>query len=84
MKENCHNSRTSDDIDMKLGPATKLDKRNKTTSKKIEFDVMSKNCDVIVIFMIFGQFGAIWKLDSGHKVCKSYVFSNKNVLSYKN
>ena len=34
IKENCHNSRTSDDIDMKLGPVTKLDKRNKTTLKK--------------------------------------------------
>ena len=33
IKENYHNSRTSDDIDMKLGPVTKLDKRNKTTSK---------------------------------------------------
>ena len=30
-KENCHNSRTSDDTDMKLGPVIKLDKRNKTT-----------------------------------------------------
>ena len=35
IKENCHNSRTSDDVDMKLGPVTKLDKRNKTTSKKL-------------------------------------------------
>ena len=26
IKVNCHNSRTSDDIDMKLGPVTKLDK----------------------------------------------------------
>ena len=34
MKENCHNSRNSDDIDMKLGPVTKLDKRNKIKSKK--------------------------------------------------
>ena len=33
-KENCHNSRTSDNIDMKLGPVTKLGKRNKTTVKK--------------------------------------------------
>ena len=33
LRENYHNSRTSDDIDMKLGPVTKLDKRNKTTSK---------------------------------------------------
>ena len=29
---NCHNSRTSDDIDMKLVPVTKIDKRNKTTT----------------------------------------------------
>ena len=34
IKKFCHNSRTSDDIDMKFGPVTKLDKRNKTTSKK--------------------------------------------------
>ena len=34
IKGNCHNSRTSDGIDMKLGPVTKLDKRNKTILKK--------------------------------------------------
>ena len=28
IKRNCHNSWTSDDIGMKLGPETKLDKRN--------------------------------------------------------
>ena len=28
IKENCHNSRTGTDIDMKLGPVTKFDKRN--------------------------------------------------------
>ena len=33
---------TSDDTHMKLGPVTKVDKRNKTTSKKID-DVMSRN-----------------------------------------
>ena len=69
---------------MKLGPVTKLDKRNKTTSKKFDVDVMSENCDVIVIFLIFGQFGAVQRPDSGHRVCKSYVFSNRNLLSYKN
>ena len=84
IKENRYNSRTSDDIDMKLGPVTKLDKRNKTTSKKFDVDVMSENCDVIVIFRIFGQFGAVRRPDSGHRVCKSYVFSNSNLLSYKN
>ena len=33
--------RTSDYIDMKLGPVTKFDKKNKTTTKKIGDDVMS-------------------------------------------
>ena len=50
---------------MKLGPVTKLDKKNKTTSKKLGNDVMLKNCDVIVIFPIYDQFGAIRKPDSG-------------------
>ena len=54
IKGNCHNSRTSDDIDLKLGTVTKRDKKNKTTSKKFDNDVMSKNCDVIVIFRIYG------------------------------
>ena len=37
---------------MKLGPITKPDKRDKTTSKILYGDVMSKNCDVIAIFPI--------------------------------
>ena len=31
---------------MKLGAITKIDKRKKTTSKKIDNDVMSENFDV--------------------------------------
>ena len=69
---------------MKLGPVAKLEKRNKTTSKKFDDDVMAPNCDVIVIFRIYGQFGAIRKLDSGCIVCKTYIFINSNLLSYKN
>ena len=69
---------------MKLGPVTKLDKRNKIPSKKFDVDVMSGNCDVIVIFWIFGQFGAVRRPDSGHRVCKSYVFSISNLFSYRN
>ena len=42
IKENCHNSRHSDDIDMKLGPVSKLDKRNKKTSKKLEMTPCGK------------------------------------------
>ena len=71
MKENCPNSRTSNDIGKKLGPATKLSKRKKTTSKKLEDEVISANCNVIVIFPIYGKFGAIWKPDSGCIVCKT-------------
>ena len=56
---------------MKLGPVTKLDKKNKATSKK--FDGMSANCDVIAIFPIYGQLGVIWKPDSEHIVCKTYI-----------
>ena len=39
---------------MKLRPVTKLDERNETTSKKFDVDAMPENCDVIVIFRIFG------------------------------
>ena len=82
--ENCYNSRTSDDIYMKLGPETKPVTRNKTISKNFDNDVMSENCDIIVIFLIYGQFGAIRKPDSGRIVCKTYIFINSNLLSYKN
>ena len=68
---------------MKLGPVTTPDKRNKATSKTFDVDVMSGNFDVIIIFRIFGQFGAVRRPDSGHRVYKSYVFSNSNLLSYK-
>ena len=46
---------------MKLRPVTKLNKRNKTTSKDFDDDVISENCDVIAIFSILGQFGAARK-----------------------
>ena len=76
--ENCHNSETSDDIDMKLGPVSKLDNRNRMTTKNVA------SCDVVVIFPIYGQFGAVQKPDSGRIVCKSYFFISNNLLSYKN
>ena len=56
---------------MKPGPVTKVDKRNKTTSKKFDDDVMSAGFDVIVIFPIYGQFGAIRKPDPGRIVGKT-------------
>ena len=69
---------------MTLGPVTKLGMRNKTTPKKFDDNVMSENCDVIVIFPISGQFGVTWKPDSGCIVCKTHIFTNSNLLSYKN
>ena len=58
---------------MKLGPVTKLDKRDKTPKKKKkkDDDVMAETCDVIVIFQMSGQFRAIRKPDSGRVVCKT-------------
>ena len=69
---------------MKLG--TKLDNKNKITpkKKKNDDDVMLANCDVIVIFPIYGQFGAIRKLDSKCTVCITYIFIDSKLLSYKN
>ena len=67
---------------MKFGQVTELDKRNTATSKKID-DVVSTNCDVAIFFPIYGQFAAILTPDSGSVVHKTYIFINKNVLSYR-
>ena len=70
---------------MKLEPVPKIDKRNKKKIRPKDVTLTSSEmCDVIVIFPIFGQFGAVPTPDSRHKVCKTYVFSNSNLLSYKN
>ena len=81
MKVYCNKSRTSDDTDMKLGPATKFENRNKTMSKKFDNGVISVKCDVIIIFPIYGQFGAIRKPNFGRIVCKTYIFIKSNHLS---
>ena len=68
---------------MKFGPLTKLEKRNNTTSKKSDDDVMSTDCDVIVIF------SDLWPICSNPEggfrriVCKTFIFINSNLLSYK-
>ena len=51
---------------MKLGPVTKLDKQNTTTSKKnLTITSCLANYDFILIFPIYGQFGAIQKPVAG-------------------
>ena len=63
LNENCHHFITSNDIEIKIGPATKEEEVN--VKKKLEDDFMLASCDIITIFLIHGQFGAIWVLDSG-------------------
>ena len=48
--ESCHNSRTSSNIDTKLGPVIKLDKRNTTTSKKLTIVLYGW---IVTLFPIF-------------------------------
>ena len=62
---------------MKLGPVTKLDNGNKSKKKM----TMTEKCDVIVVFLINGYFGAIWRLDSGCIIGKTCIFINNNLLS---
>ena len=55
IKGNCHYSRASDGIDMKLGPVTKLDERNK---KKRQKNLTMTSCGKIVTSLPFLQFKA--------------------------
>ena len=64
---------------MKFRPVTKLYKRNKATSKNLDNDVMPTYCDVIIMFPIYGQSGAIWQPDSGSIVYKFHIFINSNL-----
>ena len=54
IKENCHNSRASDDIDMKIGAVSKLNKRKKQGQKNWWIHLL-KNCDVIVYFQLMAN-----------------------------
>ena len=45
---------------------------------------MSENYDLIVIFLIYGQFGAIRKPDFKRIVYKTYISINSNFLCYEN
>ena len=58
--ESCHNFRTIDTIHMKLWPVTKLDRRNNTTSKKTEYDVISASYDIFAIFFFTANLEQSW------------------------
>ena len=80
IKENCPNSGTLYDIDMKLESVTKIDKRNTVLLKKIGNDVMLLNCDIIIMLPIYDHFGAIQKTDSGRMVYRTCIFINSNLF----
>ena len=48
--QNCHNTRTSDDSDMKLGPVTKLGKRTKQRQKNLTMTSCRKNMTSLPFF----------------------------------
>ena len=61
--------RTNNDIDMKLRPVTKFNKRNTATSKKSNDKIISASCDVIAF-----QFMTNLEPSGGRKL----HFINKN------
>ena len=63
---------------MKLGKVTKFDKEKLNNVKKFDDNLIFRICDVIAIFLIYGQFGPIWKPDSGRIVCKTYITTSSN------
>ena len=53
MNKNCYNSRTSNDIDIKLGTLSQLEKKSTIKSKEFDDDVILTNYDPIIIFLIY-------------------------------
>ena len=56
----------------------------KKRQKIFDYDFTSANCDVTDIFLVYCEFGAIERPDSGRIVCKTYITINSNLLYYKN
>ena len=54
---------------MKLWSVTNADKKNTESLEKLDDDVISKNYGTIIIFPVYGQFGAISKLGFECMVC---------------
>ena len=56
MNKNCSNSRTSNDVDIRLGPVTKLDKRNRAKSINL---TMSSCRQILTSLSIFGSMASL-------------------------
>ena len=83
IKKNCNNSRTSNDIDIKLGPVIKLNKKNTVTLKKF----MMMSCQQIVMSLLFFQFMANLE-QSGGRIPDAWsvkvAFSLTAIFYFKN
>ena len=69
IKENCYNSRTIDNINMKPGPVTKLDKRNKTTSKKLTMTSCRKIAMSLSFFCFLANLETGFRTQSLQQLC---------------
>ena len=76
--EYCYNSRTSNDIDIKLRTLTKLGQRNTTKSKQLT----TTSCRQIVTSFFFGFMANLEQSGSriGRLFCNTYIFINSKVV----
>ena len=65
---------------MNLGPVTKLEKGNTSTSRNFDDGFMSENCDAIVFFQFMANLPPFQKPDSGRMVYKNDIFVNSNLF----
>ena len=83
IKKNCYNSRISNDIDIKLGPVIKLNKKNTVTLKKLTM----MSCQQIVMSLLFFQFMANLE-QSGSRIPDAWsvkvAFSLTAIFYFKN
>ena len=84
INKNCHNSRSSTDIDMKLKPVTKLEKRNTPTSKKNNKKNKKKNKLMMMsCWQIVSSLSFFWSM-ANLEQSESWFFINSKRSSYKN
>ena len=70
INKNCHNSTTSNYIDMKVRPLTKYGKRNTKFQKNWRLRCINI---VLLFFRFMEQLGAIQKPDSGYYFCQKML-----------
>ena len=73
INKNCNNPWAINDIDIKLGPVTMFGKRNTVTLKKVTKTWCQQIMTLLLLFLIYGCFGAIRNTNSGRMVCDSFL-----------